>query len=227
MDETSLEGRIIKATLDLASERAWRDISLLDIAERAGCTLRELRDAYRSKSEIVRSFSDQIDSAILGRPSPRMDGETVRDKIFEIVMCRFDALSPFKVALRSISLSGDLDPAMAVRFLESQRWMLHAAGVSRTGCSGMIRTLGFAGVYASVFRIWLDDQDPGMGKTMAALDRQLRRGEQLLLAVDEISGALERLCSGLGPGRRRTKASEEWLRPNVPSDQTPQSTPGQ
>ena len=71
--------------------------------------------------------------------------------------------------------------------------MLEAADVDTSGAGGAVRTLGLASVYASVFRVWLDDSDPGLARTMAALDRRLRRGEQNLKALDSICGVGRRL----------------------------------
>jgi hypothetical protein len=52
-------------------------------------------------------------------------------------------------------------------------------------------------VYARVFDIWLDDADPGLARTMAALDSRLRRGERVIQRMDDIGAAAVRVCSGL------------------------------
>jgi hypothetical protein len=64
--------------------------------------------------------------------------------------------------------------------------MLRAAGIGPEGLEGQLRTAGLGTIYASVFRTWLEDDDPGLARTMAALDRRLRRGERTLNALDEI-----------------------------------------
>ena len=45
-----------------------------------------------------------------------------------------------------------------------------------------MRVAGLGMIYASVFGIWLEDDDPGLARTMAALDRRLRRGERTCAA---------------------------------------------
>ena len=70
--------------------------------------------------------------------------------------------------------------------------MLRAAGIEPDGFDGKVRTAGLGAVYASAFRTWLDDDDPGLARTMAALDRRLRRGERTLQSFDDIKS---RLCS--------------------------------
>ena len=75
--------------------------------------------------------------------------------------------------MKSIHASGPADLALAVPLLSSMHWMLQAAGIATDGASGSMRVTGLATLYASVFRVWLEDDDPGHARTMAALDRRL------------------------------------------------------
>ena len=86
--------------------------------------------------------------------------------------------------------------------LKSQYWMLAAAGISGEGGTGFLRVQGLLSVYARVFSIWLDDDDPGMARTMAALDRRLRRGESLMRGVERFRDGLESLAAAC-EGRER------------------------
>ena len=107
-------------------------------------------------------------------------------------MSRFDALQTYRPALRSIAASAQPDPALARAVLASQAWMLHAAGIGTDGVEGGLKVAGLASVYASVFRTWLDDDDPGLARTMAALDRRLRRGERTYARIEDGLDVLRR-----------------------------------
>ena len=98
--------------------------------------------------------------------------------------------------------SAEPDPALMRTVLCSQHWMLQAAGIDTAGPRGAVRTLGLASVYSSVLRTWLDDEDPGLARTMAALDRRLRRGEQNMQALDGVCSVASRIGSIFKPGRR-------------------------
>src|SRR5258705_10484243 len=175
LDQTTLKGRIIASAMKLAAEKPWKDVTLLDIAEAASIKLADVRGEFASKSEIVAAFARAVDDELLRRAPARTGATSPRDALFEVIMMRFDILAPYKPALRSILDARTVDPALVRSFLESQRWMLEAAGVSADGISGLIRVKGLAAGYASVFHTWLDDDDPGLAKTMARLDRRLRR----------------------------------------------------
>jgi ubiquinone biosynthesis protein COQ9 len=194
-DLHTAKDRIVSAALKLAAERPWSDITLLNIAEEAGLTLADLRQEFATKSEILIAFARGIDDQVL-RNAPAGNGGAVasRDAIFDIVMSRFDALAPHKPALRAIAESTVFEPALLMNLLASQHWMLQAAGFGTEGLVGGLRVAGLASVYASVFRTWLEDDDPGLARTMAALDRRLRRGERTLAPVEDMWALVWRLA---------------------------------
>jgi AcrR family transcriptional regulator len=209
IDESTPQGRIIAAAWRLAAERVWKDVSLLDIAERAGVSFVELKSHFSSKSDILVAFTRAVDDDVLRRASERPRTGEPRDTLFEVIMSRFDVLAPYKEALRRIASEPTFDPGVARSVCNSQRWMLEAAGINSSGLMGTLKVGGLASVYASVFRTWLDDDDPGLARTMAALDRRLRRGERTL---SNVSGVVDGLCrvarSFTGPPARRDSAGQ-------------------
>jgi len=87
--------------------------------------------------------------------------------------------------------------------VQSQQWMLAAADISASGPKGMLRAQGLALLYASVLRTWLDDTDPGLARTMAALDSALARGQRWSGLLDDVLSVPTRLCPSRRPRRRR------------------------
>ena len=193
IDPTTTKGRVVTAALRLAAERPWAEVTLLDIAEASGLGLVELRNEFGSKSQIVQSFMRQIDDVVLAKAQRPQPGTPPRDAIFEVVMSRFDAMQPYKAGLKSIMASIGFDTDVAKRLFASQAWMLNAAGIPLNGVGGTIRVFGLASVYTSVLQTWLKDDDAGLARTMAALDRRLRRGEQSLQTFDGICGSVSRV----------------------------------
>jgi ubiquinone biosynthesis protein COQ9 len=227
LDLTTERGRIISAALGLASERAWNGITLADIAERAGTTLVGLKAHFASKGEIIAAFTGMVDDGVLRQAPRRQPGQTARDALFEVIMCRFDVLEPWKSSLRSISREATADPSRLAPLLTSQRWMLEAAGISADGVNGGFQVAGLAGIYASVFRTWLDDDDAGLARTMAALDRRLRRGEQTMQRVSDLCNGVQRVADALaGALRGRTSARTESPRSEPPSPPAPPAPTG-
>ena len=191
LDQLTIKGRLVAAAMMLAAEKPWRDVTLQDIAQSAGVSLVDLRHEFGSKGEVLAAFVRMVDDAVLARAPQRSGTQSTRDALFEVVMSRFDVLSAYKPALKSITASWPADPVLLRALAQSQAWMLRAAGVRSEGLEGQMRATGLGAIYASVFRTWLDDDDAGLARTMAALDRRLRRGERTLQSVDE---AVAKFC---------------------------------
>lgn len=195
LDQYSPKGRILAAALECAAAKRWSDVTLLDIAEAAKLPLVDLRNEVGSKTDILAALLRAVDDEVLKRAPRAAEGQSARDLLFDVVMSRFDVLAPYKKALQSIHASGPADLALAGPVLSSMGWMLEAAGIGTDGAAGGARVTGLAAVYASVFRTWLDDDDPGQARTMAALDRRLRRGESAIRNVEQVTSVVQRLAA--------------------------------
>jgi AcrR family transcriptional regulator len=203
LDKFSPKGRILAAALDRAAGKPWDEVTLRDIAEAAQLSLVDLREEVGSKTDILTALLRAVDDEVLKRAPKPAEGQTARDALFDIVMTRFDVLAPYKKALRSIHGSGPADLALTGPVLASMHWMLEAAGIGTDGAAGSLRVTGLAAVYASVFSTWLEDDDPGHARTMAALDRRLRRGEGVLRNVEQVTSVVGRLATD-GPAFLRS-----------------------
>ena len=180
--KTSPEDKIIDAALKLALTQGWRDLALADIAAEAKIGLPELAHIFHSKAEILAAFARRIDAEVLAAAEAEgIEGESPRDRLFDVLMLRFDALGPQKLALKRIAfdLAGDPVGAMSLirPALQSIGWMLEAAGMDSSGLRGAIRVRGVALVWAAAFRVWLNDGED-QAKTMAELDKRLRQAEE-------------------------------------------------
>ncbi|MHA1108107.1 MAG: TetR/AcrR family transcriptional regulator, partial [Alphaproteobacteria bacterium] len=143
-----------------------------------------LHDTYPSRTAIVTAMMEKIDAEVLGGIDPSAFSEPPRDRLLDALMRRFDALAPYKKAIDSILRDLSCDPlavlCAAPGFLHSMAWTLEAAGIGSSGLGGRIRTKGLAAIYLSALRVWLADDSPDLERTMAHLDRKLRRAERLV-----------------------------------------------
>lgn len=172
---------IVSTALALAASQGWRDTTLGDIADAAKIALGELLAIYPSKTAIVAAYSRRIDAAVLKASDPELGGEPPRDRLFDVIMRRLDALAPDRQAVRSMISASLRDPLSAIcgAFIlrRSMAMMLEAARISTSGLPGVLRIKGLSAIYLSVIRVWLDDDSEDMARTMSALDRSLRRAE--------------------------------------------------
>ena len=59
-------------------------------------------------------------------------------------------------------------------------WMLEAAGAPPRMPFGLLRVKLLAGIHLSVMRVWLQDDSEDLGRTMARLDKALKRWAPVL-----------------------------------------------
>jgi AcrR family transcriptional regulator len=205
---------IVDALMDLAEKRAWREIEINDVAQAAHVSLAEFRDLFPSKGAVLGALSRQIDRQVLEGTTEDLAGEPARERVFDVMMRRFDALAPYKEALRRIFRDLQYDPlslaALNQVSLNSMRFMLAAAGIGTEGPLGGLKLQGAVLVYSNTMRTWFDDDDPTLARTMARLDRELRRSERILEGAEDLrrlSAPFRALGRALMEGRRSTRRS--------------------
>jgi AcrR family transcriptional regulator len=189
--------RIVDALMALAAEQRFEEITISAIAARAGVSLADFRDAFPSKGAILAGFTKRIDRIVLEGQSDDLATEEPKERLFDVLMRRLDAMKPYRDGLREIAQWLRRDPlaALAVNqvVVNSMRFMLEAAGIENEGASGAVVLQGLAMAWARILGVWLEDDEPELSKTMAALDRELSRGERLVARVE----SLDRLATPL------------------------------
>jgi AcrR family transcriptional regulator len=195
--------KIIAAFMELLAERRFEELDFPAVAARAGLSLARCRAEFNSLTAVLAAQIRETDRAVLdgageADAADEMADEPPRERLFDVLMRRLEVMAPHKMAVRSLSRSARRNPPLALALngftVRSQAWMLNAAGISTAGLKGAIRAQGMACLYADLLRTWIDDDDPGLARTMAALDRGLARGAWW-------AGRLDDLCRCV-PGRR-------------------------
>lgn len=203
-DKTLL--KINQTFLDLLASHSWEEVTLPRIAESAGVTLSDLREAFDGKVAMVEYFARRIDADVLNNLDDDVANELPRERLMDVLLSRFDALAEHKEPVRAIMRAARADLSLAAQLnrvsLVSMTWMLNGANIDTSGMEGAVRVQGTTLVFARVLRVWLED-DESMARTMAALDKELRSGERTMRRLDRLSSVLapfKRLCT-----RRRAR----------------------
>jgi ubiquinone biosynthesis protein COQ9 len=216
-DEFSKRSKAVRAALELAQQRDWGDITLGDIARQAGLDLADLRREFACKSDILRAFQAEVDAEVLAKAKQTGPDQSVRDRLFDIIMTRFEVMGPYKPALKRIACYLRCRPGeaslIACSTLASQYWMLAGAGAKLGGPRAAVRVTGLAAIYGKVFQVWLDDPSPSLDKTMAVLDRALSNGERMMAKMEK---ACSTLCGLVPRGWKRRGDGESSPQPTPP-----------
>lgn len=194
MPKAKPRDKILDALMALAAERPWEEVTLEALAERAGVTLASLRAAYDGRLAVLADYVRSVDEKVLAGIDPELANEPPREKLFDQLFARLEMHAPHKQAIHNLGRAARRDPLFALELnrivATSMVWMLAASGIPAEGARGMMRAQALALIWARVLRVWLSDDDPGLAKTMAALDKHLREAERAAKRLDWLKQCL-------------------------------------
>jgi len=180
---TTSADTVLDAFLALIAEKGFAEVTLRDVAAAADLGLADLYRLYPDKVALAAAFMARIDAAVLaGTPGQVDPEETARDRLFDVMMRRYDALRPHRDALRALRRAGTRDPLLALALgpalRRSMGAMLEAASLSSEGLPGALRQNGLLAIHYAVSRVFDRDDTVDLSKTMAALDSRLKMAER-------------------------------------------------
>ncbi len=157
--------KAVDALMALLAEHSFAEIGLAEVAGRAGIKLSQLRAEFGSTLAILAAHIKDIDRIVLAGGDADMAEENPRDRLFDVLMRRLEALAPYKASTRSLMRSARRNAGLALALnalaTRSQRWMLEAAGIGAHGPKGALRAQGAALMFARVLAVWINDDEEG------------------------------------------------------------------
>ncbi len=208
MDDAAFDKALVAAFFQLAAQRGWAHASVAAAAREASLPLDQARTRFPARAVVLIRFGRMADQAALA--DVPADG-SVRDKLFDLLMRRIDALQTHRAGVLALVRALPSEPPTALLLAcatrRSMRWMLEAAGCSARGLRGELRVRGLVGIWLWALRAWERDESEDLSATMAALDAALRRAE--------------RVAGWVGRARPAPEATAEPAAPT--SDESPPS----
>jgi hypothetical protein len=192
MEDIEFDQALIHAAFAETAATGWAGVSVASAARAAGLALDRARQRFPSRAAILLRLGQLADRhALVDMP----DTGPARERLFDVLMRRFDALQPNRDGIRALLHALPTDPAAALLLADTTRrsmaWMLEAAGIEATGLAGILRTQGLVAVWLYTLRAWAKDDSADLSATMAALDRALSRAEQFANVLARAKPAAE------------------------------------
>jgi len=172
-----------RALLDLVETQGWIDLSFAEIAEQAGVPIAEAHRIYPSKTAVLLGLTRAIDERMLNSlADDPLEGST-KDRLFDIVMRRFDALkadrNAYRRLMRQLPATPNAFAALLCQLRRSLSLTLEAAGISSGGLKGALRLKGLLAIYVAGLRAFANDESEDLSKTMAEIDKRLGQAERV------------------------------------------------
>jgi hypothetical protein len=179
MEDKQLDQTLVAAVFSQAALRGWADVNIAEAARDAELPLGRVRARFPGRSAVLLRFGILADEAALAagssEPSPR-------ERLFDMVMSRFDALQQHRGGILQLLRAMRTDPSTSFLLygatLRSMKWLLDGASIPSTGVIGALRVHGLLALWLYALRAWEADESPDLSATMAAVDRGLDRAIQ-------------------------------------------------
>ena len=185
--------RIVKAALELGAQQGWRETRMADIAEASGLSLNEVYKLTPSKMQIVSAFLRELDGQMIAGNDPAIASEPARDRLFDVIMLRSEAMEEYRAGLMSLMAYRDRTPSLLLTLplarKRSADWALVSAGLdNRSGAPVGLKSVAIGYVIAKAERAWRKETSGDFARTMAALDKGLRDAEDRMEQLQRFTG---------------------------------------
>ena len=179
MTDSEFDAALVAAVFAQAGERGWARVSIVEAARSAALDLPRTRARFPTKLHVLIRFGSIADQAAL--VGATTDGP-VKDRLFDIILRRFDVLQAHRAGVVAVLNAARFDPALGLILARlstpSMAWLLEGAGIPAGGLRGLLRTKGLLAVWLYAVHAWTQDDSPDLSGTMTATDKALDRAAE-------------------------------------------------
>ena len=174
------------AALAMLAELPYADLTLDAIIARAGVEAELAHRLYQDRLDMVATGLSHFDRDLTEQLAKDLADDadaSVREKIFEALLQRFEAYRAHRSALEALHSAARSNPRIALMLADcltrAMRQILGAVGGGGQHLGGLMRAKGLAGVYLLVMKDWLKDDSPDLALTARCLDQRLTTAAQI------------------------------------------------
>ena len=174
--------KIIEESFLFIDKIGWKEFSIERFAEENKYKTSEVKKFIGNKNDLLIEFSKMIDEKVeLNIDIEEFENSDVKDNIFELIMMRFDAMTPFKGGLKKIIneiKSPIILKEISQNILVSMDFYLEFSNAYDDTIFDIIKKKSLFLIYSYCFKAWLNDDSKELSKTMSELDRLLNYAEK-------------------------------------------------
>ncbi len=170
--------KLIDTTLKLIAKNGIDHVTIDDIALELAVDQNYILSHIQKPNDIYGLITHYINQQLIENFNAE-ENISKHDQYFELLMERLDLLKPYKKDLAIFIKTLPRMPITSLNFVTSFdkaiNLMMNLMGDTMDKPNFHIKKLGLTWTYLATMRVWLKDDSDDSAKTMAALDKNLKR----------------------------------------------------
>lgn len=178
MDSEIIRFKTVEAALDILTQMPWDALTMEALAARVSLTPIQLYTIFPTRCDLLNGIVQFIDHKMIALYQEGTEDLSLQEKLFDIIMCRFEVMEAYKKALKNIILTIWRDPLSFPRGvfsgLHSMRLILKTVRVPVDGMKGKLNIKILSFFYLYSLKFWFEDETQDMAKTLVQVDQGLK-----------------------------------------------------
>lgn len=186
-----LRDRILEAALEMAEERSWTAVRLVDVAVRLDIPPDRVLEHYRDLNSLADAWFLRGWQAMLAPKGEGFDGLPAAERIETCMLAWFDAFSPHHRVTAEM-LRGKLHLPHAHHWVPmvfdlsgTIQWLREAAllPASYGTRRAQMEEVGLTALFLATLATWCRDTSPDQERTRRVLRRRLERADRMMARI--------------------------------------------
>ncbi|OJX09855.1 MAG: hypothetical protein BGO77_05425 [Caedibacter sp. 37-49] len=178
MEIKILHSKTVETALEMLKDTSWDALTMEALAAKMSLTPIQLYTLFPTRCDLLKGIVQLLDEKMISLYQEGKESLSLHEKLFDIIMCRFEALESYKKALKNIFLTVWRDPISFPSGIfsgfHSMRLILETVGVPVEGIKGGLNIKILSFFYLYTLKIWFEDETQDMAKTLAQVDQGLK-----------------------------------------------------
>ena len=187
MNKINQKDQIYKKIMEKIASDGWQMLDFESLSKEFDFDVLTKNAGVTNKMDLLVAFAEFVDASVKQLFDDDLkDGEiSVRERLLEALLIRFDVLAPYKVGIVELMKTFPNSPNFVFTGANSLRLSMEATlaaiGLESNGISGVIRVKGLSMVFLSAICTWSRDDSEDLSATTRVLDKRLKNVEELML----------------------------------------------
>ena len=160
MNSNNQEHHLLDRAFEIIQREGWEKFSLLNLSKQEKINIKEVKNYFKNKNEIIDRFSLMIDSKVESKVN--LDDFKIsskKDNLFELIMIRLEEMKRYKISLINIIDSAKHKPILVSKIsknvMNTLDFYLELTSCYESSPFDLLKKHTLFFIYSFTFKTWL------------------------------------------------------------------------